>query len=190
MSTDAYKQFETIASTYIATYDEATAMLTPVNHPLKHIICAEGIHIDVFTTGGDAIFGSWNQIPIRLVIIGERNKDAVLVEVFPAQTKTVPHATDFKRLADLATDGFWEWYPSLSYEYMSERFWSILGYCQEDMVESPDAWVEKIDPEDAKNAMANFEEHSKSKRGRSVLLDSQVQTQGWTHRPYCLPRIC
>lgn len=163
MSTDAYKQFETIKSTYIATYDEATAKLTPVNHPLKHIICAEGIHIDVFTTGGDAIFGSWNQIPIRLVIIGERNKDAVLVEVFPAQTKTVAHATDFKRLADLATDGFWEWYPSLRYEYMSERFWSILGYCQADMVESPDAWVEKIDPEDAKNAMVNFSVHSKSK---------------------------
>lgn len=36
------------------------------------------------------------------MIISERNKDVVLAEIFLAQTKTVPHATDFKRLADLA----------------------------------------------------------------------------------------
>lgn len=31
------------------------------------------------------------------------------------------------------------------------------------MEESPDAWIEKIDTEDAKKAMANFAEHSMSK---------------------------
>lgn len=39
----------------------------------------------------------------------------------------------------------------------------ILGYRQADMAESPDAWVEKIDAEDAKRAMAEFAEHSGSK---------------------------
>ncbi|CBN80469.1 Histidine kinase-like protein [Ectocarpus siliculosus] len=73
------------------------------------------------------------------------------------------HVTDFTILADLATDGFWEWYPALNYEYMSERFWSILGYSQGEMDESPDAWVEKIDSDDARRAMANFTEHSGSR---------------------------
>lgn len=170
MSDGAHQNFEAIASSYIGTYNEATATLTPINKPLKKIICAEGIHIKIFITGEDSIFGSWNQIPIRLVTISERNKDAVLVEVFLAQTKTVPHATDFTRLVDLATDGFWEYYPSLSYEYMSERFWSILGYCQAEMEESPAAWVETIDPDDAKEAMENFAQHSKSKRAIPYYL--------------------
>lgn len=78
------------------------------------MVGAEGIHVDVFTTGHNAIFGSWNGIPVRLAIISERNTDAFVVEVFLAQTKTVSHATDFTRLADLATDVVWEWYPSLS----------------------------------------------------------------------------
>lgn len=158
-----HKQFETITSSYIATYSHASSTLEPVNKPLKNILGDEGVHVDTFMTGEGAIFGSWRQIPIRLVIISETSTDAVVVEVFLAQTKTARHATDFTRLADLATDGFWEWYPSLSYEYMSERFWSIIGYSQAEMEESPDAWVEKIDPDDAKRAMQNFTEHKQSK---------------------------
>lgn len=58
---------------------------------------------------------------------------------------------------------------------MSERFWSILVYSQADMEDSPDAWVEQLDPDDPKEAMAEFAQHKK--RGcDSVLFDSQVQT--------------
>lgn len=46
---------------------------------------------------------------------------------------------------------------------MSERFWSMLGYCLADMEGSPDAWVEKNDPCDAKEAMAHFVRHTKNK---------------------------
>ncbi len=31
-------------------------------------------------------------------------------------------------LFDLTSDGVWEWYPTENYEYMSKRFWDILGY--------------------------------------------------------------
>lgn len=158
-----HKHFEAVTQSYIATYDRATATLKPISKALKSVLGTEDIRVDVLTTGDDAFFGSWNEIPIRLMTIGEPNAGVVIVEVFLAQSKTIKHATDFTTLADLATDGFWKWYPALNYEYMSERFWSILGYRQGDMAESPDAWVEKIDAEDAKRAMEKFAEHSGSK---------------------------
>ncbi|CAN0144097.1 unnamed protein product [Ectocarpus sp. 13 AM-2016] len=163
MSIEPHKHFETVTQSYIAMYDQATATLKPISKALKRVLGTEDIRLDVFTTGHNAFFGAWNEIPIRLTTLGEPNAGVVLVEVFLAQSKTIKHATDFTTLADLATDGFWEWYPAMNYEYMSERFWSILGYRQGDMVESPDAWVEKIDAEDAQRAMAKFAEHSGSK---------------------------
>ena len=157
------KHFEMVTQSYIATYDQATATLKPINKALKSVLGTEDIRVNVLTTGDDAFFGSWKEIPIRLMTISEPNAGVVIVEVFLAQSKTMMHATDFTTLADLATDGFWEWYPAMNYEYMSERFWSILGYRQKDMPESPDAWVGKIDAEDAQRAMENFAEHSGSK---------------------------
>jgi signal transduction histidine kinase len=36
-------------------------------------------------------------------------------------------------LFDLTSDGVWEWYPTENYEYMSKRFWDILGYNVNDL---------------------------------------------------------
>jgi CheY-like chemotaxis protein/PAS domain-containing protein len=153
-----HRDFELINNSRFAVYDKNTSALTPINASLKHALGADDVHVDVWVSEGDSVFGTCNRIPIRLKSIrGD------VVEVFLAQTKTTTRATEFTRLADLATDGFWEWYPSLNYEYMSERFWSILGYDQKDMGETPESWLGKINPEDGKNAMDVFEKHTDSK---------------------------
>ena len=63
---------------------------------------------------------------------------ACLVEVYLAHTKECSSRSDVIELVEMTSDGVWEWFPSLNYEFMSKRFWSILGYDHREMSSSPD----------------------------------------------------
>lgn len=65
---------------------------------------------------------------------------ACLVEVYLAHGKqcSTRSRSDVIQLVEMTSDGVWEWFPSLQYEYMSERFWDILGYDHKLMPNSPD----------------------------------------------------
>ncbi|CAM9353058.1 unnamed protein product, partial [Sphacelaria rigidula] len=63
----------------------------------------------------------------------------------------------------MASDGGWEWFPSLQYEFMSERFWSILGYDHREMPSSPGAWMGIIDPGDLTSATKMYNTHVATK---------------------------
>lgn len=156
--------FKKVSNGYFGTFSPSTNRLVPLNPPLENIFGSREIKVKLFIRSPGAIFGSFKGIPIRLIIVDEYVQDETyLVEAFVAQTKTSEYVTDFTRLADLATDGLWEWFPSLDYEYMSERFWSILGYEQKEMEERPSSWTGKIDPVDGKKALDLFREHTESK---------------------------
>ncbi|ACH46893.1 putative hybrid sensor histdine kinase [Feldmannia species virus] len=101
-------------------------------------------------------------IPVKLQKLWP-STDGFIVQIFLASTKASIHPTDFTKLGDLATDGFWEWYPVVDYEYMSNRFWSILGYSQKDMDESPSSWQAKIEKEDHLIALKTYEDHIQSR---------------------------
>lgn len=66
-----------------------------------------------------------------------------LVEVYLAHTKECSSRSDVIELVEMTSDGVWEWFPTLQYEFMSERFWSILGYDHKVMPNSPDGECEK-----------------------------------------------
>ena len=156
--------FSTVTNTCIGLYNSRE--LRPINEALRGLFCVEVMTIDVLTETDDSIFGSWRGIPVRMKVLVDDDNDntnAVFVEVFFAQTKTSQYTTDFIRLAELATDGVWEWFPCMNYEYMSSRFWSILGYDQKDMVESPSSWMNIIDPDDGKIAVKIFKDHCESR---------------------------
>lgn len=161
-----YQSFTKITSGYFAIFNKKNDTLYPLNSPLKENLKCDSITFNELVKTHSELYGSLNQIPARLVVIDRsyaEDEGIVLVEAFVAQTKTSGYATDFTCLADIATDGLWEWYPSLNYEYMSVRFWSILGYDQKDMAECPSSWTQKIDPEDGKMALENYEQHTTSK---------------------------
>ncbi|AAR26955.1 FirrV-1-F1 [Feldmannia irregularis virus a] len=166
MVEDKYNVFQKVTNSYIGWYVHTTSILTPINDKYKEVVkdTDDGEYIDVLSSKDGVIYGTRKGIPIRLVTICQHlgAADSTIVEVFLAHSKTTPIKTDFTVLADLATDGFWEWYPALNYEYMSVRFWSILGYAQADMDESPDAWKEKIHPESREFALENFVKHAES----------------------------
>ncbi|MBC2606619.1 sensor histidine kinase [Pelagicoccus albus] len=65
---------------------------------------------------------------------------------------------DFLQAGSL--DGIWYWdIEKPENEWMSERFWEVLGYDPSLMPHSPDAWQDLINQEDLKVALDNFHRH-------------------------------
>lgn len=60
-------------------------------------------------------------------------------------------------------DGFWDWDLRTNYEYMSPRFWEILGYKPEGKKHHPSEWQKLILEEDLKRVLKNFDLHVSSK---------------------------
>lgn len=101
-------------------------------------------------------------IPCKLRVALALDRNMSLMEMFPAQSKKWARSSDLTQLIDLASDGVWEWFPSVDFEYMSKRFWSILGYDQHDMEEIPQAWMSCLNPDDKETTLAMYEAHIKS----------------------------
>jgi len=66
----------------------------------------------------------------------------------------------FEFIQTSALDGLWYWdLENPENEWMSERFWEVMGYEPEKMPHKAVAWQDKIHPEDLKVAIENFTAH-------------------------------
>ncbi len=64
---------------------------------------------------------------------------------------------------EMAGDGFWDWHIKDDYEYMSPRFWDILGFSPSEKKHHPSEWQELMFEEDLKISLDNFEKHVATK---------------------------
>jgi PAS domain S-box-containing protein len=69
--------------------------------------------------------------------------------------------TDY--LLEASYDGYWDWYIQDDYEYMSPRFWEILGVDPATKKHNPSEWMDLIFKEDLDIALENFQKHVDSK---------------------------
>jgi PAS domain S-box-containing protein len=65
--------------------------------------------------------------------------------------------------ADASSDGHWDWFLKEDYEYMSPRFWTMMGYDPATKKHHPDSWRELIFPEDLETALRNFDRYIETK---------------------------
>lgn len=87
-----------------------------------------------------------------------------------------------KSVAEFSTDGFWDWHLQEDYEYMSPRFWEILGYDPSTKKHKPSEWQKIIHPEDLKKALKIFDKHVTSKgveKYRLVVRYKCGKSGGW-----------
>ena len=66
-------------------------------------------------------------------------------------------------VAESATDGYWDWHIQEDYEYMSPKFWEIMGYDPKTKKYHPSEWQSLIHPDDLPIAIQNFNRHVESK---------------------------
>lgn len=157
---DAFKN----SSQFMAIYDSRAETFVELSDSMATRVGSVGVGtITTLAASDSAIYLTLSGIPCRLKKLVNLTPDIHLVEMFPAHTKTWNQSSDLVQLTDLTSDGVWEWFPSLNFEYMSHRFWGILGYDQRDMEESPRAWRDFIDTHDSESAMAMFKQHVQSR---------------------------
>jgi len=58
-----------------------------------------------------------NDVPCKLNVISLISPELSVVEMFPAHTKKWDEKSDLVYLTDMTSDGVWEWYPELDFEY-------------------------------------------------------------------------
>jgi PAS domain S-box-containing protein len=66
------------------------------------------------------------------------------------------------QVLDHISEGFWIWYVTEDYEYMSPRFWEILGYLPSEKKSHPSEWQALIHREDLPLLLDNFNKHVQS----------------------------
>lgn len=86
-------------------------------------------------------------------------------------------------IAEFCNDGVWDWHLEEDYEYMSPRFWEILGYDYRKREHHPKEWQSIIHPDDKKRAMDLFYVHAESKGKKPYVLSVKYAhpKDGWTN---------
>ena len=118
--------------------------------------------IEVIVSTPSEIYITLDNIPCKLILLSEISTDFSIMLMSPAHTKKWTQTSDLVSLTDVTSDGVWEWFPELNFEYMSKRFWAILGYEQSDMDETPMSWMGFLNPDDKEGAMKLCYDHIKS----------------------------
>ncbi len=78
------------------------------------------------------------------VLIVARNADNVCAEPIDF-TDREKH---LRKIMDVTSDGYWDWHLLDDYEYMSPRFWDMLGHDPKTKRHHPSEWQKLIDPDD------------------------------------------
>ena len=154
------------SSQFMAIYDSGAESLIELNDSMKTRMGSASVGtIKTLVASENAIYLTLAGIPCRLKKLVDLTTEVHLVEIFPAHTKTWNQSSDLVQLTDLTSDGVWEWFPPLNFEYMSQRYWDILGYDQKEMHEKPNAWMGLIHPDDLKRVLKMNDDHLESKGG-------------------------
>jgi len=164
-------------SSFIAIYDKDSNIIIESNTSLLHRIDGTVPVINILHKGSGFIYGTFSGTPFKMETIQVLDSGYHVVEVSLGHTKKWSQESDMVKITDLTSDGVWEWFPSVNYEYMSPRFWNILGYNQSDMVETPESWMGFLNPDDVASTTEMFAEHVKS-RGKIPYI-AQVR---YTHK--------
>jgi CheY-like chemotaxis protein/PAS domain-containing protein len=77
-------------------------------------------------------------------------------------TVEVHQDTQFRTFLNMTYDGYWDWNMITNYEYMSPRFWQMLGYDYRNMKPHPSEWQRIIFPEDAACSLVAIQRHVES----------------------------
>lgn len=154
------------SSQFMAVYDSGAESFVELNDSMKTRMGSASVGtIKTLVVSENAIYLTLSGIPCRLKKLVNLTTEVHLVEIFPAHTKTWNQSSDLVQLTDLTSDGVWEWFPPLNFEYMSQRYWDILGYDQKEMHEKPNAWMDLINPGDLKRVLKMNDDHIESKGG-------------------------
>lgn len=111
-----------------------------------------------FNAQGEELYIETTGYPIR-------NSSGEIISLrgtFQNITEFYKKAEEVKLILDQITEGYWDWHLDKDFEYMSPRFWEILGIDFRTKKHHPSEWMDLIHPDDAKSVAQAFERHVQS----------------------------
>lgn len=153
-----------ISSTnFMGIYDTVDDKIVDINPAMKSRTgFVYGFEISVVYSSEEKMFVTIDGVPCTLRVVYSNGKGIQLVDMLPAHTKKWSQSSVLLRLTDMASDGIFELYPLVNFQYMSERFWNILGYTQKEFEERANAWTKFANPEDLVGLNSALDKHIES----------------------------
>lgn len=166
------------SSRFMCVYNMMEDTIISVN-PLVKSHCQNdcNLKVKIVNKTDERIYAKVDDIPCKLKVLSMIGDRVALMVMSLAHTKKWTQSSDLVYLTDITSDGVWEWFPELNFEYMSERFWSILGYEQKDMDENPMSWMGFLNADDKISVMKMSKDHISS-RGKIPY----ITRARYTHR--------
>lgn len=113
--------------------------------------------------------GRWAIAQVRPFRAGSEEIEGAILTLFDVtdikklESELRSHRDLLEGLLETETSGYWDWNIPDQTEYMSPRFKSMFGYTEDEMPNSPDAWMEIVHPDDRPNVTENYDSHIKSR---------------------------
>lgn len=104
-------------------------------------------------------------------VLDEKGNVIKINGTFQDISKQMEKERDLQLVLSNITEGFFDWHLISEYEYLSPRFWEILGYDPKTKKHHPSEWQKLIHPKDEEQALLNFDQHVKSKGEHPFLND-------------------
>ena len=92
-------------------------------------------------------------------------------------TDQIDSEVKVKQILETVYDGFWDWHIKEDYEYMSPRFWEMLGVNPKTKNHHPSEWQKLMHPEDLDKTLKLFGEHVASRGLVPFDLESRFTHQ-------------
>ncbi|MFP5458687.1 MAG: PAS domain-containing protein [Bacteriovoracia bacterium] len=86
-----------------------------------------------------------------------------IVGTFQDVTKQQEREQNLSLVLNNMSEGYFDWHITDDYEYLSPRFWEMLGYDPKTKPHHPQAWQSIVHPDDIEISLQKMEEHVKSR---------------------------
>jgi PAS domain S-box-containing protein len=112
---------------------------------------------------GEAITNSKNKVyKIRGTIQDITQKKNLEISLRRKNADLKKNESNLETIIQCTYDGIWDWHIPSDYEYMSPRFWQMLGYEPQEKQHHPSEWMACIFPEDLILLNEKYDKHIKS----------------------------
>lgn len=123
-------------------------------------------------------------------VLNDKNEVHKVLGTFQDVTLQMIKEKELELVIANISEGYWDWYIKNDYQYMSPRFWEILGYDYRDKKHHPSEWKKLIHPEDLEKALTSFDLHFKTNGQHPFSLDLRyLHEKGHYHWIKCEGKV-
>jgi PAS domain S-box-containing protein len=119
---------------------------------------------------------------IGRAVVNAEDVATKVVGTFQDVTSQVEKEKELEFVMANITEGYFDWKINENYEYMSPRFWQILGYRHQDKKHHPSEWQKIIHPDDLESAMGQFDLHVRTRGAHPYGVDVRYLHQNGEYR--------